>query len=47
MGRLESQKDFPFNAEWHRRRYATNRVRPIFVDEPVEIVVVTVDVYSF
>jgi hypothetical protein len=47
MGRLESQKDFPFNAMWHRRRYATKRVRPIFVDEPDEIVVVTVYVYYF
>ncbi len=46
LGRLEC-RDFPFNAEWNRRRYATRQVRPIFVDEPDEIVVVTVYVYYF
>jgi hypothetical protein len=37
LGRLESRKDFPFNAEWNRRRYATKRVRPIFVSEPEKL----------
>lgn len=46
-GRLDCRKDFPFNAEWNRRWYATRQVRPIFVDEPEEIVVVTVYVYYF
>ena len=47
LGRLESRKDFPFNAEWNQSPYATKRVRPIFVNEPDEIVVVTVYVYYF
>jgi hypothetical protein len=47
LGRLESRKDFPFNAEWNRRRYATKRVRPIFVNESNAIVVVTVYQYYF
>ena len=46
-GRLECRKDFPFDAAWNGRRYATKQVRPIFVEEPNEIVVVTVYVYYF
>ena len=37
--------DFPFHQEWHGIVYATKQIRPIFVDEPEEIVVVTVYVY--
>ena len=47
LGRLECQKDFTFNALWNRRHYATKRVRPIFVEEPDEIVVITIYVYYF
>jgi hypothetical protein len=47
LGRLECRKDFPFQAEWNRSWYATRQVRPIFVEEPDEIVVVTVYVYYF
>jgi len=47
LGRLECRKDFRFAAEWNRRFYDTKQVRPIFVDEPDEIVVVTVYVYYF
>ena len=46
-GRVECRKDFAFNAIWNRKQYATKRVRPIFVEEPDEIVVVTVYVYYF
>ncbi|HWY53349.1 MAG TPA: hypothetical protein VNZ03_02740 [Terriglobales bacterium] len=46
-GRLECRKDFPFDAVWNGRHYATKQVRPIFVEEPNEIVVVTVYVYYF
>ena len=45
FGRLECRKEFPFNAEWNGNFYATKLVRPIFVDEPEEIVVITV--YTF
>ena len=47
LGRLEARKDFPFNAEWNGHWYAAKQVRPIFVDEPNEIVVVTVYTYYY
>jgi hypothetical protein len=46
-GRMECRKDYAFNSIWNRKRYATKQVRPIFVEEPNEIVVVTVYVYYF
>ena len=42
LGRLKCSKDFPFGAKWNGTHYATKQVRPIFVEEPAEIVVVTV-----
>jgi hypothetical protein len=47
LGRLECRKDFVFKADWHRKHYATKQVRPIFVEEATEIVVVTVYTYYF
>jgi len=47
LGRMECRKDYPFNAEWNRHWYRTKQVRPIFVDESDEVVVVTVYVYYF
>ena len=46
-GRLECRKTFAFNAEWNGKYYATKQVRPVFADDPDEIVVVTVYVYYF
>jgi hypothetical protein len=46
-GRLECRKDFVYNGEWNGKFYATKQVRPIFVDEEAEIIVVTVYVYYF
>jgi hypothetical protein len=45
LGRFECRKDFHFAAEWNLKFYDTKQVRPIFVDDPDEIVVVTVYVY--
>lgn len=45
QGRLECRRDFPYNADWNGKHYATKQVRPIFADDPDEIVVVTVYVY--
>jgi hypothetical protein len=45
LGRMECRKTFPFNREWNKRFYATKVVRPIFVEEADEIVVVTVYTY--
>jgi len=47
LGRLECRMDFSYGREWNRRVYATKQVRPIFVEEENEIVVVTVYVYYF
>lgn len=47
LGRLECRKDFAYGKEWNGKFYSTKQVRPIFVDEPEEIVVVTVYVYHF
>jgi len=45
QGRLECRQAFPYHREWNGRHYAVKTVRPIFVNEPAEIVVVTVYVY--
>jgi len=47
LGKLECRKDFVYNAMWNQRHYETKQVRPVFVEEPGEIVVVTVYVYYF
>jgi hypothetical protein len=47
LRRLDCRKSYLFNAEWNGHYYGTRQVRPIFVDEPDEIVVVTVYVYYF
>ena len=44
-GRLECRKEFPYNMNWNGIYYKAKTVRPIFVEEPDEIVVVTV--YTF
>lgn len=44
---MECRKDYPFDSTWNGRHYATKQVRPIFVEEPDQIVVVTVYVYYF
>lgn len=46
-GRFACRKNFPYCLEWNRKIYDTKQVRPIFVDEPDEIVVVTVYTYFF
>jgi len=45
LGRMECRKVFPFNREWNGKLYASKEVRPIFVEEADEIVVVTVYTY--
>jgi hypothetical protein len=45
LGRMECRKTFPFKREWNKKLYATKEVRPIFVEETDEIVVVTVYTY--
>jgi hypothetical protein len=47
LGRLQCRKDFLYGKEWNGIVYATKQVRPIFVEEEQEIVVVTVYTYYF
>jgi hypothetical protein len=47
LGRLESRKDFIYENEWHKKYYRVKQVRPIFVEEEDEIVVVTIYTYYF
>jgi len=47
LGRLEARKEFPFNDHWNGRWYAVKQVRPVFVEEPNEIVVITVYTYYY
>jgi len=47
LGRRECCKDFLFNSKWNNKYYDTQQVRPIFVEELEEIIVVTVYVYYF
>ncbi len=47
LGRLDSRKDFLFGKEWNGKRSVTKQVRPVFVDKPGEIVVITVYTYYF
>ena len=47
LGRLECRMDFSFAKEWNGKVYNTKQVRPIFVEEQNEIVVITVYTYYF
>jgi len=45
--RFECRLDFDFKGEWQGKYYNTKQVRPIFVEEEDEIVVITVYSYYF
>ena len=47
LGRLDCRKNIAFGLEWNGKVYATKQVRPVFVDETEEIVVITVYTYYF
>lgn len=44
---FECKKDFPYDKEWNNVYYKTKQVRPIFIEEEKEIIVVTVYTYFF
>jgi hypothetical protein len=46
-GRFAASWEFAYNADWNGQHYRTKRVRPVFADEPDEIVVVTVYTYYY
>lgn len=45
LNRLDCRKNFVFNKTWNDKFYTAKQVRPIFVEEEKEIVVITVYVY--
>ncbi len=47
LERFECRKDFIFESEWNKRYYKTKQVRPIFLEEASEIIVITVYTYFF
>ena len=47
LGRLDCRKDFAYGKEWNGKVYATKQVRPVFVEEGGQIVVITVYTYYF
>ena len=47
LGRLHCRKNFPYGKEWSGKAYKTKQVRPIFVEDAGEIVVITVYTYYF
>ena len=46
-GRMQCSKEFSFGQDWNRRTYKTRRVRPVFVEEETEFVVVTACTCSY
>ena len=45
--RFQASREFPFAATWNRRFYDTKKVRAVFVEEDVEILVITVYTYYY
>jgi len=47
LGRLDCRKELAYGEEWNGKVYAKKQVRPVFVEEAAEIVVVTVYTYYY
>ncbi len=47
LGRMDCRKTFAYGKDWNGRHYGSKLVRPVFVDNPGEIVVITVYTYYF
>jgi len=47
LGRFQCRLNLPYGKEWHGEIYRTKQVRPIFVEQPDQILVVTVYTYYF
>jgi len=47
MERKQAERVFDFSGTWNDRSYRYKKVRPVFVEESDEIVVVTVYTYYF
>ena len=42
LGRLECKKEYTYEAVWNKKYYQTKQMKPVFVEEESEIVVITV-----
>jgi hypothetical protein len=47
LGRLECKKEYTYEAVWNKKYYRTKQVKPVFVEEENEIVVITVYTYYY
>ncbi len=47
LNRLECRKTYPYGKTWNGRQYQYKQVRPIFLEEDEEIVVIAVYTYFF
>ena len=47
LGRLECKKEYTYEAVWNKKYYRTKQVKPVFVEEESEIVVITVYTYYY
>ena len=47
LGRLECKKILPYKKEWNKIYYNEKEIRPIFVEEENEIIVITIYTYFF
>jgi hypothetical protein len=47
LGRWECKEVFPYKKEWNEIYYNEKEVRPIFVEEENEIIVITIYTYFF
>jgi hypothetical protein len=47
LGRLDCRENFPYAKEWNGKVYTMKQVRPVFVEEATQLVVVTVYTYYF
>jgi len=47
LGRSECKKIFPYKKEWNKIYYNEKEIRPIFVEEENEIIVITIYTYFF
>jgi hypothetical protein len=47
VNRFECSAEYPFNSDWNGKYYITKRVRPIFEERDLEIIVITVYTYYY
>ena len=47
LGRRDCRNNFSYGKKWNGKVYSTKQVRPVFVEEAGEIVVITVYTYYF